>query len=259
LQPISHFSDLKKLLLPGHPLIFLDEVDSTNNYATRLLATQKVDEGTIVLTFRQTSGRGNGNNVWKCEDFKNLTFSLILYPRFLPASSQVLLSQVISLGIFDFLKSKTDGAAIKWPNDLLIDQKKVAGILMENSVMGDRLFSSVTGIGLNVNQTSFPDCLPGATSLTLQTGQVYILEDALQKVLEEIMKWYRLLETGKRETIEQSYLSHLFGMGKKMKFLKEGQPFEATITGIDQFGQLLLQSDTGEIRAFPFKSIEFLL
>jgi BirA family biotin operon repressor/biotin-[acetyl-CoA-carboxylase] ligase len=250
---------LKQLHLPGHPLILLDEVDSTNNYATRLLTHQKLDEGTVILTFRQSKGRGNGKNVWESDDFKNLTFSLILYPRFIPASFQFHLSQVISLGIFDFLKSVTDGAAIKWPNDLLIHRKKTAGILIENTVMGSQLYSSVIGIGMNVNQSVFPDHLPAATSLFLETGKISDLADTCQKVLHEIMKWYRLLETGKQDYVEQSYLSNLFGMRRKMKFLKKGQPFEATITGIDRFGQLLLQSDSGEISAFPFKSVEFIL
>lgn len=244
-------------MIKGHHLILPDETDSTNNYATRLINTQKVEEGTVVLTFRQSKGRGNGQNVWESEDFKNLTFSLILFPRFLAASSQFLLSQVISLGILDFLKSQTSGAVIKWPNDLLIHRKKVAGILIENTVMGSTLHSSVAGIGLNLNQTSFPDHLPGATSLMLQTGNNFNPEDALHQILQEIMKWYQMLKDGETEIIEQSYLSHLFGMGEKMGFLKEGHPFEAMISGIDPFGQLLLQTDTGEISAFPFKSVEF--
>ena len=249
---------LKQLHLAGHPLIFLDEVDSTNNYATRLLSTQKAEEGTVILTFRQSKGRGNGRNVWESQDFKNLTFSLILYPRFLAASSQFLLSQAISLGIFDYLKSKTDGAVIKWPNDLLIRQKKIAGILIENSVMGSQLYSSVIGIGLNVNQSKFPAHLTAATSLFLETGKVSDPEDSCGQILKEIMKWYHLLEKGERDFIVQSYLSNLFGMGEKRIFLKEGQPFEGIITGIDPFGQLLLQTDSGKISAFPFKSVEMI-
>ena len=128
---------LKSFQLKGHHLIFQDEVLSTNNYATRLLASEKVEEGTVVLTFRQLKGRGHGKNVWESEDFKNLTFSLVLFPDFLPANMQFLLSQVVSLGLYDFLSGKTGNVAIKWPNDLLIHEKKVAGILIENSQRND--------------------------------------------------------------------------------------------------------------------------
>ena len=250
---------LKSFQLKGHHLIFQDEVLSTNNYATRLLASEKVEEGTIVLTFRQTKGRGHGKNVWESEDFKNLTFSLVLFPDFLPANMQFLLSQVVSLGLFDFLSGKTSGVAIKWPNDLLIHGKKVAGILIENSVLGENLQSSVVGIGININQVNFPDHLPQATSLAIETGIEYELDAACQLIMADIMKWYRLLRDKHTEIIKEEYLKFLFRMGQKSLFRKNDELFEAEIAGIDNFGQLLLKNSSGEILVFPFKSVEMIL
>jgi BirA family transcriptional regulator, biotin operon repressor / biotin---[acetyl-CoA-carboxylase] ligase len=249
---------LTSFQLPGHHLILQDEVLSTNNYATHLLSTEKVLEGTIVLTFRQIKGRGHGKNVWESEDFKNLTFSLILFPGFLPANRQFWLSQVVSLGLHDFLSSITNGVVIKWPNDLLIHEKKVAGILIENSISGENLQSSVVGIGININQIAFPDHLPQATSLSIETGIQYALEETCKLVVGNIMKWYSLLRDQKTDFIEKSYLEHLFRMGEKSMFRMEDQLFEAQIEGIDKYGQLLLKNASGEIMVVPFKSVEMI-
>jgi BirA family biotin operon repressor/biotin-[acetyl-CoA-carboxylase] ligase len=249
---------LTSFQFPGHRLILQDEVLSTNNYATRLLASEKVEEGTIILTFRQTKGRGHGKNVWESEDFKNLTFSLVLFPGFLPSNMQFLLSQVVSLGLFDFLSGKTSGVAVKWPNDLLIHGKKVAGILIENSISGENLQSSVVGIGININQIAFPDHLPHATSLAIETGKEYPLEETCQLIVSDIMKWYRLLKDRQTDIIEERYLKHLFRMGEKSQFRMKDQLFEAQIQGIDEYGQLLLKNSSGEIMVFPFKSVEMI-
>jgi BirA family transcriptional regulator, biotin operon repressor / biotin---[acetyl-CoA-carboxylase] ligase len=247
---------LKPISIPGHPIILLDEVASTNNYAISLSASGKVEEGTVVLTFRQTHGRGHGKNVWKSEDFRNLTFSLVLYPDFLPASRQFLLSQVISLGLLDFITQKTGDVVIKWPNDLLVNGKKIAGILIENTVSGNHLQSSVAGIGLNVNQRRFPGFIPPATSLAIAAGTEFKLDLTLQEVLREIMKWYEFLKKNETIVITEKYRENLFRFGEMSLFRKEGHIFKARIEGTDEFGQLLLKDERGETEAYPFKSVE---
>ncbi len=239
------------------PLILVDKLTSTNNYATGLLASGNLPEGAVILTFRQTHGRGHGKNVWESEDFKNLTFSMVLFPGFLPASRQFLLSQVVSLGLYDFLVSKTGKVSIKWPNDLLINEKKVAGILIENSVTGTHLSSSVIGIGININQPSFPDHLSQATSLTLSTGKIFSLDLTLKEITDEILKWYQLLKQGRSRLVRGTYLQHLFRLGEKSLFRREGRLFEAKITGIDDYGQLQIENSSGEKETCPFKSLEF--
>jgi BirA family transcriptional regulator, biotin operon repressor / biotin---[acetyl-CoA-carboxylase] ligase len=243
---------------PGLPIIYLDEVSSTNNYASSILSAGNVIEGTVILTFRQTGGRGHGKNVWESENNKNLTFSLILFPRFLDASRQFLVSQVVSLGLADFLKSKTTGVAIKWPNDLLIHNKKTAGLLIENTIFGNLVNASVIGIGMNMNQVNFPDYLPNATSLSISTGKEYPLEESLNELIAEIFKWYGLLKRNEVGTIRENYLKNLFRIEEKSLFRSEDRVFEASIMGIDEYGQLLLEEDSGEIKAWKFKSIEMI-
>ncbi len=243
----------------GPTLILVDEAGSTNNYATALLQTKQVKEGTVIWTFRQTRGRGQGTAVWESQDYRNLTFSLILFPRFLSAADQFLLSQVVSLGLAGFLDQETGGVAIKWPNDLLVNRKKIAGILIENTLAGESLHSSVIGVGLNLNQLHFPSHLPNATSLSLVTGRNHPPEESLKLLIEKIRHWYDLLIQGKSEEIRRCYLSRLSGMNTLSKFKTDTAEFEATVRGIDRFGRLLLEDKEGNVSVYSFKSVEMIL
>ena len=269
-------------------IIYLDEIPSTNNYATGRLQTEALHEGTVVLTFRQTRGRGQAQNIWESEDYKNLTFSLILRPDFLPASSQFQLSQVISLGLAGYLSAETGDVAIKWPNDLLIGKGKVAGMLVENSVMGSTIGWTVAGIGLNLNQQTFCKYLPPAVSLSQVTGRVYCPEEVLNEVFASIMNRYGQLKNGRTGEISRDYLARLFGMEQWLDFctndISQGQKtnagrksgphqneinldndrhsstsnektFRARIIGTDEFGRLMLEDKHGNITVWPFKTI----
>ena len=240
-------------------VIHLNEVDSTNNYATRLISSQTVEEGTVILSFRQTNGRGHGKNVWESAENMNLTFSMLFSPDFLRASRQFLLSQAVSLGISDFLKTKTGNVFIKWPNDILAGRKKIAGILIEHTVMKDLLHSSVVGIGLNVNQHIFPARLPHATSLARECGREFQLMEILEEVVREIMTWYQYLKEGRDQLIRQRYLEQLYGFGEYVSYREGSRVFDAAIRGIDEYGQLLLEEKNGAVTAWPFKSLEMIL
>ncbi len=244
---------------PSLKLIHLSEVDSTNKYATRLFSSQKVEEGTVILTFRQTQGRGNGNNVWESAENQNLTFSMIFHPTFLPASRQFLLSQAVSLGISSFLRNETSNVTIKWPNDILVGGKKIAGILIENTVMNALLHYSVVGIGLNVNQNVFPPHLPNATSLALVCKKEFLLFDVLDGVAREILAWYQLLREGNEQMIHRQYLDQLFRFEEFTAYREGERVFEAAIRGIDKYGQLMLEEKNGVVSAWPFKSVEMIL
>lgn len=244
--------------LAGLNVIIIREVDSTNNYANALLDREKPAEGTIVLTFRQMKGRGYASNVWKSEPEQNLTFSLILYPDFLPAARQFLLSQLISVGIARFLHTETGGVSIKWPNDILIGNRKAAGILVENRIQGEFLQSSVIGIGLNLNQQQFPDDLPRAVSLGMVTGKFHPPVLTLKMIADEIFMLYNLLKTSGSELIHTQYLDHLYRYGEISRFRSQGEVFEAKISGIDEYGQLVLKQSNGISTAWPFKTIELI-
>lgn len=237
-------------------IIFLNETPSTNNYATGRLQSEPLEEGTVVLTFRQTHGRGQANNRWESEDNCNLTFSLILRPDFLPASAQFLISQVVSLGIADYLSSEIENVVIKWPNDILTDNRKIAGILIENSIMGNHIAWTVAGIGLNINQKTFSNYMPPAVSMSKLTDKLYDPEKVLPALYSAIMSKYKLLQTGNTEEIQKQYFQRLFRMNEWWYYRAAGKTFEARITGTDEYGRLMLEDRKGEITIWPFKGVE---
>lgn len=240
-------------------LIFLDEVDSTNNYARGLVMAENPEEGTVVLAQRQTGGRGQGKNVWESEPGENLTFSIIWYPHFLPASDQFQLSRVVSLGLLDFFRTQTDGVSVKWPNDLMIGRQKVAGILLEHAVMGNRLHSTIAGIGLNLNQAAFPAHLPHAVSLSQVTGRRYPLQETLHQVLACLFRRYDDLRKGRIAEIEGNYRKNLFRIDEWGWFKAEGETFEGRIAGTDEFGRLLLEKRNGQCATYSLKEVEMVL
>lgn len=239
--------------------IILNEVESTNNYANHLIVSKAADEGTVVLARYQKQGRGQQGNQWESEAGKNLLTSIILFPRFLFAGKQFLISKVVSLALVDFLKEEVEGVSIKWPNDLYVFDKKVAGILIENSVKGDYLFSTIVGIGLNLNQLKFNSDAPNPVSLKHYTGKEYFAEQVSTTITENIFRWYEKLKLGKFEEINEGYFSNLFRRNKWAWFEKGSQKFEARITGIGEFGQLLLEDRTGKISSNLFKEVEFVI
>jgi BirA family biotin operon repressor/biotin-[acetyl-CoA-carboxylase] ligase len=126
-------------------IIEIAKVDSTNLYAERLVNEQNVPEGTIILTHEQTAGKGQGENVWLSEPFKNLTISMILYPRFLPIDQQFLLNEAVSLGVIDFIHTllPQGSCKVKWPNDICYNSSKLAGILINNTISGSSFVTSI--------------------------------------------------------------------------------------------------------------------
>ena len=237
-------------------IIFLDQIPSTNNYATEQLRSEDIAEGTIFLTFRQTKGRGQGRNVWESEDYKNLTFSLVLKPGFLPASSQFLISQVVATGILAALDLLIDEVMIKWPNDILVGTRKLGGILIENSIIGSNLDWTVVGVGLNVNQEHFNRFQPEAVSLKQILGKDVDSEALLNSIFDGVMARYEMLKQGMIENINESYYKRLFRMGEWWTYRKDGTEFEGKIVGTDEFGRLRLEERNGKVTLWPFKGIE---
>ncbi len=237
-------------------LVYLDETHSTNNYATGLMQAGGEDEGTVILTFRQTHGRGQAKNRWESEDYQNLTFSLILKPGFLPASSQFYLLQVVSLGVADYLSGYVGDLSIKWPNDILIGNRKIAGLLIENTIMGNSIAWTIAGVGLNINQLSFGDYSPQAVSLSMVTGKIYDLHKELDRVTTAIMARYSQLRNGGTEHIHRDYLDRLFRNDIWHTYRAEGRTFEARITGTDEYGRLMLCDRNGQATVWHFKEVE---
>ena len=155
----------------GDQVIWLEEVNSTNSHAA-IMARKQVPEGVVIAARYQTEGKGQRGNSWESEEGKNLTFSVLLYPTFLPVRDQFLLSKLTTLAICDTLSPYIQGVSVKWPNDIYVDDCKIAGILIENSFSSHLLDTSIIGIGLNVNQKIFADDIPNPTSLAILTERV---------------------------------------------------------------------------------------
>ena len=240
-------------------IINLDVVDSTNNYFPKALKESKYPEGSIISTSYQNSGKGQGDNTWESEKGKNLLFSLVLYPEFLAIGNNFLLSKVISLGILNYLKSKTEEVKIKWPNDIYINDKKIAGILIENVIKGTSISQCIVGIGLNLNQTQYISDAPNPVSLNQVTGKLYSIEEELIKLRNHIQIFYEKLKAAKYDEINEEYINCLYRFNAFFTYNINNKPFKAKITGVNEFGHLQVTTEDREKMEFEFKEIEFVI
>lgn len=247
-------------LFIGKVLKVFDALPSTNLLADQLLGEDTVAEGTLLLTHDQYAGKGQATNKWESEARKNLTFSVILLPKFLSARKQFLLNQVVSLSVFDTLKGYIkEGVSIKWPNDIYVFDKKITGILIQNSLRGSTLQSSIVGIGLNVNQKQFISDAPNPTSMALEMGEDFDLEEVLSKFCQHLESNYLQLKAGQTEQIQQRYLDSLFRFGKIHSYRRvDGTIFKGAIKGITEIGKLIIKTEAG-IEEFAFKEVKYIL
>lgn len=253
--------------MPAKKIIRLSDVDSTNNYAAHLIQTIRPNEGTIVSSEYQEKGKGQSGAAWESRRGENLLASFILYPSIEP-SRFFLLNQCISLAVHEVIKNETADVKIKWPNDIMAGGKKIAGILIENSIRGNNFVYSVAGTGININQDNFLKYNPEATSLFLQTGYKKSVDDMLNKLSTAIEKWYGLLCNKEYDFIQSAYLNSLFLRGihanfKRAVYNREENSesdvfFSGVITGVSGEGKLLIETGKKDIEAFDFKQIKFI-
>lgn len=238
----------------GSKLIHLDEVDSTNNFAAKLVLEGNGTHGTVILADSQTSGRGQRMAVWESMAGENMLFSFILIPDNLSVANQFELSQVVALSLVSFLRKFGIPALIKWPNDILVNRKKIAGVLIENQLQGKKINLSVVGIGLNVNQFDFG--VMNATSMRNQTGQFYLVNEL---IFSFISSFNELIELSKNvQQLQQNYLDNLFGYRTVSRFSDETGEFEGIIEDVDPNGKLIV-SKNSEIKKYDLKEISLLL
>lgn len=235
----------------------IDELGSSNNYAATQLLTKRLPEGIVFVANSQVDGRGQVSNKWESEPNKNLTFSILLYPGFLEIMKQFEISKAISLGVVDFLKEQTDHVSIKWPNDIYIGSKKVAGILIENSIRIDKISSSIVGIGLNINQQKFTSDAPNPVSLSQITGKIYDLEELLPNLCAKIDARYHQLRNGDFSQIDDDYTEMLYQRDRWAPYSDENDDYEGHILGVDQIGRLKIETRTGIVNKYHFKEVVF--
>lgn len=227
--------------LIGSHIHEIEICESSSKTLHEWLQNQVITEGTVLITHEQSSGRGQGINQWSSEPGKNLTFSFVLYPENLTLSQSFILNMAITLGVYDYLTQYFhDSVKIKWPNDLLVYQKKIAGILIENTIREHKVSQSVIGIGININQEKFQG-LPEAVSMAVLLKRNSVLMDELNMVLNCLDEKYAHFRLGNHEKIREEYSRSLSGYQECSKFIKEGKEFTGIIVGIGSDGKLALQ------------------
>lgn len=239
-------------------IINIDTAGSSNNKCLELLESQLPEEGTVIRVINQTEGKGQKDNKWHSEPESNLTFSVILYPGFLPNNRQFSLSKAIALSVADYVALFASDVKIKWYNDILVKGRKVAGILIENIWQSDKIKASVVGVGLNMNQEKFPAWLPGAASLIHFTGVKFNLDESLKMLHNIIMGRYLQLQNKEFAQIDADYSNYLYGKNEVRTFIKDNSSFEALIVDVDERGYLHLKLTNGVIQHFGIDDIKML-
>ena len=237
---------------------FHKRLNSTNLYVSQMLENHDGTESFWVRTADQFAGRGQGDHTWSSDPGSNLTGSLAVFPDRFPASRQFDLSKAFALAGASFLELYLGHITIKWPNDLYAGDKKIGGILIETAIMGEHIRHAVLGIGININQLTFPKDLPNPVSISLLTGMHYDLTEMEDLFLESFRKQYHLIESGDLNSLDKQYVNRLYRFGEWADYKSEDKIFNAKILGINAFGHLTLQPRSGAPQSFAFQEIDFL-
>ncbi|TXD48788.1 biotin--[acetyl-CoA-carboxylase] ligase [Polaribacter sp. IC073] len=241
-------------------IIKLSAIDSTNSFLKEMAANSVIENFTIVVTDRQVKGRGQQGNSWVSEPYKNLIFSVFVRFSNVSVFDNKYLNLAVSLAVFDaLLEENIPAIAIKWPNDILSANKKICGVLIENSLKGREIASSVIGIGLNVNQTVFPEYLKKASSLKLISQQDYNLDQLLKSIVLKLKDRIDLLTAKNFQALEADYLNVLYKKNIPTMF-KDSKDvlFMGIIRGISKEGNLQIAIEDETILEFGLKEVSFL-
>lgn len=236
-------------LFTGKIQHFEDEIGSTNDWAAQALKSSKVIEGTVFRAGNQTSGKGQRGRVWISEQNVNILSSFVFYPNFLKSNNQFVLVQLVSLAIKDLLSSYVmDEVRIKWPNDIYVNDLKIAGVLIESTMKGSYLASSILGIGLNVNQRLFEDA-PNATSLILETGRGFNLDMLMSELSFYLEKRYLQVKNNLK-SLDTEYGESLYKKEEICDFNLGVEQHQLVVKGVDDSGQILLEDSFGRVNAY---------
>lgn len=229
----------------GHPVVYEEEQESTNQ-TVKMLAEQGASHGTLVVAERQVSGRGRRGRPWHSPKGSGIWMSILLRPQIHPMSASML-TLVAAMAVYDAISSRVEGCAIKWPNDIVINGRKVCGILTEMSSELDNIHYVVIGIGINVNTDDFPEDIAAvAASMHVITGEYYKRAEIIADVWKSFEKYYdQFLQTENLSLMVESYNQRLVNMGRKVYIEERGSQYEGTACGIDSEGALLVEKTDG--------------
>jgi len=246
------------MLINEPEITFLNVIDSTNNYAQRLISEKKAKNGHIIIADQQTSGKGQRNNSWQSSKGENLLMSLILFPKKLSLHHQFYLNMAIALSIVEALSELTKlSFLIKWPNDIYYQYKKLGGILIENSLANNQLQTCIIGIGLNINQTTFKPNLPNPTSLKIISGYHLQLTPIAKKIATKVFSYTHKIESGLAIQLKNKYKNYLLSLNEWQKFKANNQSFNAKICDVNPNGQLVVEHQNGIVKTYDNGQIQF--
>ena len=235
--------------------IKLDTINSTNEYTLSLKELPIFKQGLVITANYQNGGNGQRGKSWESNANENLLLSVVIEPN-ININQQSEISKIVALSICDLLTDFGLNPKIKWPNDILVAKQKVAGILIQNQLKGTKITHSVIGIGLNINQVSFKEYLPIATSLRLGLNKELNINEVKTQLLQFLSDRIKQLSSGYSQ--EQEYLSYLFLKDKVAAFESKGIQFMGIIKGVSQSGKLLIQLEDDSVTEFKNQEVKFL-
>jgi len=239
-------------------IIKLDAIDSTNSYIKKLSNEIAIESYTVVVAKHQTKGRGQLGTSWLSDKGKNLTFSILIKFNDFIVQNQFYLSMAVSLGVLASIKKGISSPLkIKWPNDILSGNHKVAGILIENVLSGNFIKQSVIGIGLNVHQQVFTKSIGNVTSLKNISGNDYDMDALLRNLINMIKFYVRYIEKNEFKTLKNLYINSLYNYNKPTMFEdKKGKVFLGKIIDISESGKLVVELENENTCKFNLKEIK---
>jgi len=236
----------------------LEEVNSTNDFLWNLSEKQDLPNFYAVSADFQPNGKGQDDNKWESARGQNILMSMVVYPNFLLAEDVYQISRWVAISIVDYLKDKgVENVKIKWPNDIYIDQKKIAGILIQNTMSGNYLTKSMIGIGLNLNQSIFISDAPNPISLKKTTGITYDISKEIGVLIEILKRNFVSLKQEPQYFIK-TYHQLLYRLNETHSYLIGGRTVQGEIQGVNQFGQLILAQKEAGAFEYDIKEIKFL-
>lgn len=240
----------------------IDRLESTNSYAQKLLENGDLQEGDVISTYNQENGKGQGENFWESESGSNITISVALQPRVIHPSQQFIINQLVSLALVDVIEQyvANEEVKIKWPNDIYVADKKIAGVLIQNFIKGEEIEFSIVGIGVNVNQKEFYSDAPNPGSLIHYFNNTMDLKQLLDQLLLRIDVKYEFYKQMRNvQDLKSNYIDKLFRFNIWATYSDGNKNFQGKIIDIDEFGRLIVKLKDGQEKTFMFKEIEFIL
>jgi BirA family biotin operon repressor/biotin-[acetyl-CoA-carboxylase] ligase len=245
-------------LFTGKIVHFKEETESTNDWADQEMKTSKVLEGTLFKADSQTKGKGQRGRHWTSVAGKNILSSYVFYPSFVHVSQQFCLVKAVSLALKDVLDQYLiDKVQIKWPNDIYVNDLKIAGVLIESAMKGSMISSSVVGIGLNVNQQLF-DAKMNATSLILETGRGFDVNSVLSELSFFLERRYLAIRAN-QNAADIEYQQSLYKLDKAWEYQVGNESNRMINRGVDSLGQLLLEDEYGRTNPYGLHEARMVL